>query len=215
MKTKSLIVIAILTLGLITSCQEENESLRTDAELIQSLKADIEFQDFFNEARSTQLLVTEKIVNWNSMDGLNKVKNSHSLDEIFEHLDLDSNLFTELDIKLMHIADYLSSNYPEFKLKTEEEIRTIVRASIFKDFSFYDLVLSNLPNARVMDACDDKFEADFHRIHAEHDSGVETCFVVTLVTLGAGFVPCNAANIFNTSMKLAAAMDEHSACKNQ
>ncbi len=44
MKTKSLIVIAILTLGLVTSCQEENESLRTDSELIQSLKADIEFK---------------------------------------------------------------------------------------------------------------------------------------------------------------------------
>ena len=32
-----------------TSCQDENESLRTDAELIQSLRVDVEFQDFFQK----------------------------------------------------------------------------------------------------------------------------------------------------------------------
>ncbi len=151
----------------------------------------------------------------NSKDGLNSVKNSHSLDEISRHLDLDSNLLPEFNIKSQNITDYLSINYPEFKIKTEEEIRTIVRASISPDYPAYDLALRNLQNARVMDACDDKFEADFHRIHAEHDAGVETCLVVTLATLGAGFVPCNATNIYNTTMKLAKAIDEHSTCKNQ
>jgi len=50
MKTKPVVVTVILMLGLMTSCQKENESLRSDAKLIQLLKADVEFQSFFAEA---------------------------------------------------------------------------------------------------------------------------------------------------------------------
>ena len=212
MKTKSLILTVIIAIGLITSCQDEMGDLRSDAELIQSLKVDEEFQDFFKEARSAQLSVSEKLIYINSSDELNNVRNSTSLEEVSQYLDLSNNFLTEFDNKSKNITNYLSTRYPELKLKTEEELSLIVQASISLDYQTYDLVLSNLPNARVMDACDDQFEADFNRIHEEYDSGVVTCLVVGAVTGGTGLIPCNAANVYSTTVKLAKAIDDHTLC---
>jgi len=213
MKTKSLIVIAILIIGILASCQDENEYLRSDAELIQALKADVEFQDFFREARSIRLTLTEKLMNLNSKEGLNNVRNSTNLEEVALHLGLGNNFFKELDDRSKNITDLLSIRYPEFNLKTQEELSSMVYASITFDYNSENLVHSNLRNAGVNDACDEQFEADFNRIHASYDSGIRTCLVVGLATAGAGLIPCNAANVYRTLVDLADAMDAHTLCK--
>lgn len=103
-----------------TSCQDENESLRSDAELIQLLRADVEFQGFFSEARAVQFLVTKKLIQLNSNEDLKNVRNSTNLYEASNYLSLSDDFLLELNNKSKIIINIINNRYPEFNIKTKE-----------------------------------------------------------------------------------------------
>lgn len=196
-----------------TSCQDENESLRTDAKLIQSLRVDVEFQDFFSEARTVQFLIAKKLIQLNSNEDLNNIRNSANLYEASNYLGLSNDFLFKLNNKSKNILNIIKNRYPEFNTKTKKELNSIVDASIPSANHADDLVLSTLRSGRVMDGCDDQFKADFNRIHNSFDTGVKVCLVVALSTMGEGLIPCNAANVYRTLTELAEAVDDHTTCK--
>lgn len=213
MRTKSLIT-AILLLLIISSCEEQTSISRTDLEITELLKNDQEFQTYFIESARVQSEISRRILEINSDGNIDILINSNDINKLMEGLEMPSDLIKNHGLLLTDIFVNLTDRYPELNIRTEEEIGTILQNAIIEQSS--ESILSNIfQNARTADACDDQFESSFNSIHAAFDSGVRTCLVVGLATGGAGLIPCNAANVYNTAVAVGNAIDAHTNCKNE
>ncbi|MDE0472264.1 MAG: hypothetical protein OXH57_10020 [Ekhidna sp.] len=72
---------------------------------------------------------------------------------------------------------------------------------------------SRVGSSRGDDSCQGKFNKEIRRIHREYDEGVRNCAIVTLATWGAGFVPCNAVNVYRASSGTYGAVQAYYQCK--
>ncbi|WOC39967.1 hypothetical protein [Polaribacter sp. HL-MS24] len=62
------------------------------------------------------------------------------------------------------------------------------------------------------DPCDDKFEQDFHNIHASYDRAITWCNVLTLMTLGVAS-PCYGVAVADAIIETVVAIENHARCR--
>lgn len=125
---------------------------------------------------------------------------------------LEIQIYNNYSSSIETITRQMKSKYPSLQQMTQNDLN-LLATSLSNRYSMEKQLNKNNFNARVLGECDDQFNEDFDRIHQEYDFGVVICLIVTLGTSGAGFVPCNAANIIKTSIAVGTAVDNYTLCK--
>ena len=81
-------------------------------------------------------------------------------------------------MKVNEHVSYIKRKYTSINLLSENELL----------FALEDLKLvyknniNHLQKTSLVDECDDRFEADFHTMHAQYDRAVTWCTVLTLLS---------------------------------
>ena len=117
--------------------------------------------------------------------------------------DLENVELTEDDYKSLGILDILKQvheTFPQLKDipnaiqivgEAQEKLMERSRQPIQK------MLESGVRNGN--DSCQKIFNTEIRRVRREYDERVRTYIIVTFATGGAGFVPCNAVNVYRAS----------------
>jgi len=161
MKTKSLIVTAILTLGIITSCQEENSIEQIDLfaleqEYLATLPTDFQYQNFTNSLKNLSEVRVYQNVDLNELKiALESATNDDEIIEVINSsFESPDEVITKLRTFEKSVIEFKSSHESFYKLDISQ------RENVLMESMNIDLILSDNSNARVNGECEDQRDND-------------------------------------------------------
>lgn len=198
-----------------SSCSDQAEieltsNELTNDEIIELLKTDVDFQNYFKESREFQKVLFSSFLSKSASEKIELKDIPKDIHQLNAYLNLPEENSIAYLYKSSNLVEKLINKYPSLGNLNKDEISSIVNSakiensekSVYLDYKAYT------------NTCQEQYEASFRRIHAEYDQGVETCLIIGLATFGTGLIPCNATNVYNTFHKLAVAEDQYNACMN-
>lgn len=214
MKTLKIFSFGLVALLFMTSCENEElnqqeESLKTNNELVQLLKNDTDFINYFNK---TQSLKQNLFLKQLEVQKNNHYKKSTSeledLKDVSLYLNLEDNFFDNYFNTIQINLDAIKLKYSDLSNKSEEDVIEIFQ-NTWLELTF-DKEISNT-YARTS-SCESEFQATMSSIHSTYDSSLVTCAAIGLFTGGGPGVLCAGVATVVAIAQTAAAIDAHTVC---
>jgi hypothetical protein len=207
MKNLIKITVILLTSLVFVRCSEKEISINSNKEKIQEIKEKIRLDKDFNQIVSLNIKFSKTVAI--KLRGKKIKSNYSSRSESYEEDLKELGLFEEFQKNMNEIENSalnIKNNYPELALLSEEELLIALEELKTK----HKQKTSNY-NFNKLNPCDEKFEQDFHNIHASYDKAVTWCTVLTLLSGGIAS-PCYGWAVSDALISLSVAMIEHAKC---
>lgn len=204
----------IFMLLIIVSCSNDNQIVEEKPlsydEIIELLKEDEGFQNYFKESMEFQLSFSNSFLSAIENGDVSLKEMPTDLIQLTSLISMSESETYDYLNKGAIFVENLTLKYPSLLLLKENEISAIINNALsVKSYENYYNDSSFFYNRN---SCQSAYEGAFRRIHAEYDQGVINCVIVGIATLGAGLIPCNATNVYGTFYKLAVAADQYNQC---
>ncbi|GEM_PF-2872120 len=194
---------------LFISCNQEGISTH-DYQEVERIKSEIKKDIDFNHIISKNIRFTETIFEKLRENKFLGKKNFSlkNLDEkqILVKLGMDKIFENHLNEINQHILA-IKSRYPNINILAEDDLLPIyekVKESIKPNLN------GNL--IRRVDPCDEAFESDFHTIHANYDTAVTWCTLLSVLSLGVAS-PCYLYAYGNMITDVVISIEKFANCK--
>jgi hypothetical protein len=205
MKNRYKIILVLAISSTLSNCNK-NENINQTQEDISALKQSIKNDNDFKQLTIENFEFSEKLIKKLKKSKINLIETGNS-EQTLKNL----GFYEEYKLHTLKVNEHLSNikrKYTNINSLSENELL----------FALEDLKLvyknniNHLQKTSLVDECDDKFEADFHTMHAEYDRAVTWCTVLTLLTFGIAS-PCYGVAVTDAIVSKVVAIEEHSRCK--